>query len=306
MRLLIGYDGSACAGAALDDLHLAGLPRTLSALVLSVADVFLPPHSAVTERQDPEWLVAAVNRAHKRAIQAVEEARVLASKAGKRIQSDHPGWEVHAVACGDSPAWGIIEKAREWRADLVVVGAHGHSGSDRLVLGSVSQRVVGDAPCSVRVARSPKHQKDSPVRIIVAIDGSRDSEIALLEVAARAWPGGSAIRIVTVVDHMLSASAFESVMTGPSKTGDVDPGAWAIRMNDAAAEKLRVAGLAVSSLVTEGNAKDILVKEAKRWDADCVFVGAKGLRGIKRFLLGSVSAAVAARAPCSVEVRRWK
>lgn len=51
-------------------------------------------------------------------------------------------------------------------------------------------------------------------------------------------------------------------------------------------------------------AADQLVEEAETWNADCVFVGAKGTRGIERLLLGSVSSAVAARAHCSVEVVR--
>ena len=48
----------------------------------------------------------------------------------------------------------------------------------------------------------------------------------------------------------------------------------------------------------------VIIREAERWSADCIFVGAKGQSAIERFLLGSVSASVAARAPCSVEVVR--
>ena len=142
----------------------------------------------------------------------MEEARATALRASKRIQAEHPGWEVRAEACGDSPAWAVIDKAREWKADLVLVGAHGHSGTGRLVLGSVSQRVVADAPCSVRVARGPTSKKDSPARLIVGIDGSLDSDMALREVAARAWPVGSAIRLITAIEPLMSVSfAFSSL-----------------------------------------------------------------------------------------------
>jgi len=60
----------------------------------------------------------------------------------------------------------------------------------------------------------------------------------------------------------------------------------------------------VSTLVVDGDPKALLPREAERWQADSIFVGARGVRGVERFLLGSVSAAVAARAPCSVEVVR--
>ncbi|MBO0799053.1 MAG: universal stress protein, partial [Blastocatellia bacterium] len=50
--------------------------------------------------------------------------------------------------------------------------------------------------------------------------------------------------------------------------------------------------------------KRLLVSEAESWGADCVFVGARGLGRAGRFLIGSVSSSVAARAHCSVEVVR--
>ncbi len=310
MKLLIAYDGSSCADAALDDLNRAGLPHAAEVLVLSVADVLLPPDGGTSELPDPDWLVAAINKARARSAKAVEEAHATALRASERIQAEHPGWEVRAEAYGDSPAWVVIDKAREWKADLILVGAHGHSGRGCLVLGSVSQRVVADAFCSVRVARSQTGTKDSPARLIVGIDGSLDSDMALREVAAREWPVGSTIRLITAIEPLMSVSfAFSSL--DPATAGwitkkDIDARALANRMNQAAAEKLRDTGCAVSSLVREGNPKSILIREAKRWKADCIFVGARGLRGMDRFFLGSVSIAVTARAHCSVEVVRSK
>src|SRR5262249_8918547 len=73
-----------------------------------------------------------------------------------------------------------------------------------------------------------------------------------------------------------------------------------------AKEKLVHSGLSFSSLVKAGDPKELLCAEAEDWRADCIFVGAKSQSRIDRFLLGSVSAAVAARARCSVEVVRSK
>ncbi len=56
--------------------------------------------------------------------------------------------------------------------------------------------------------------------------------------------------------------------------------------------------------VEEGDAKHVLIAEAARWKADCIFVGTAGHSRLGRFLLGSVSATVAARAACSVELVR--
>jgi nucleotide-binding universal stress UspA family protein len=75
-------------------------------------------------------------------------------------------------------------------------------------------------------------------------------------------------------------------------------------MADLSAEKLRATGLLASAIAREGDPRRVLLDEAANWQADSIFVGARGLRRIERFLLGSVSAGVAAQANCSVEVVR--
>jgi len=55
-----------------------------------------------------------------------------------------------------------------------------------------------------------------------------------------------------------------------------------------------------------GDPRRALIEEVDQWQADCIFVGARGLSQLDRFLLGSVSAAVASRAHCSVEIIRTK
>jgi nucleotide-binding universal stress UspA family protein len=153
MKLLIGYDGSDCANATLDDLDRAGLPEVAEVVILCVADVFLPPDNDAKEETAPLWLTARISQARAHMIKAVEEARATAERARSRVQSAHPGWRIQAEACADSPGWGIIKKAGQWQADLVVVGAHGHSEILGLFLGSISQRVLHDSPCSVTAGR---------------------------------------------------------------------------------------------------------------------------------------------------------
>src|SRR5690606_26422884 len=76
------------------------------------------------------------------------------------------------------------------------------------------------------------------------------------------------------------------------------------RVADDAGRKLRDAGLLVDTVVREGAPVPLLLDGAEELGADCIFLGARGHRFMERFLLGSVSAAVAARAGCSVEVIR--
>jgi nucleotide-binding universal stress UspA family protein len=81
----------------------------------------------------------------------------------------------------------------------------------------------------------------------------------------------------------------------------------AIRVAAQAAELLKAMcpGTSVTTLVRPHDPKYGLLDMAETWEgtgADCVFVGATGVRGIERFLVGSVSTTVALNAPCSVEV----
>src|SRR3712207_2372828 len=184
MKILIGYDGSDCADLALEDVRRAGLPEAAEVFVLSVADVFLPPPLREGEDVFPLYVPAGVKRAHERAARAVEDARSLAEGAAQCLRDAFPGWDVCSEAAADSPAWALVKKSYEWKPDLVVVGAHGHTVlGGRLILGSVSQRVLYEARCSVRVARDgERKQAGTPVRLVVGMDGSSDADAAVAAV----------------------------------------------------------------------------------------------------------------------------
>ena len=308
MKILIGYDGSECADAALEDLRRAGLPAEAEAFVLSVADVMLPPpFDEVADEALPLHLALGIRRAHERAAQAVERASGLAEYAAGRIRTSFPGWDVRAEAWASSPAWAVVMKADAWKPDLVVVGAHGHTVlGGRLILGSVSQRVLYEARCSVRVARNSHRPDGSPVRVLVGTDNSPDAAAAVDAVAARAWPEGTEVRLVAVLDTVLPVSRDEGGVHVLRwvEVGEEEEWGWVKDIFEASAERLRAKGLDTTVVLKKGNPKHALVEEAESWGADSIFVGARGARGIDRLLLGSVSAAAAARAHCSVEVVR--
>jgi len=309
MKILIGYDGSKCAEAALQDLTRAGLPVEADVVVMSVADVF-PPPQIKNEDAFPQNPPAAVRRAHEHAVKEIEDAHDLAQKAKDKLGRLFRHWEIRAEACGDSPVWALVKRAYKWKPDLIVVGAHGHSAlGGRLILGSVSLRVLYEAGTTVRVARGRVGVDDVPVRIIVGMDGSTNSQAALNAVAKRSWPKGSEVRLITALDTVLCLGAASEEEYKTIKWFEVSNENDLIYLRhsfESLAEKLRNTGPNVSVEFKKGDPKQILVDEAESWKADSIFVGAKGTRGIERLMLGSVSAAVAARAHCSVEVVRPK
>jgi nucleotide-binding universal stress UspA family protein len=112
--------------------------------------------------------------------------------------------------------------------------------------------------------------------------------------------------VMAVVDErLLSAAALRvSPLSQWVKPEDKNPADWVGRMVESACARLLKAGLIVSGRVEKGDPKKVLVDKAARWRADSVFLGARGLTRWERFLPGSVSTAVASRAPCGVELIR--
>jgi nucleotide-binding universal stress UspA family protein len=79
---------------------------------------------------------------------------------------------------------------------------------------------------------------------------------------------------------------------------------FASRIQEEKGEELKKSGLTVSFSIGAGDPRQEIVREAVAWGANSIFVGARGLTRTERFLLGSVSGAVASRARCSVEIVR--
>jgi nucleotide-binding universal stress UspA family protein len=311
MKILIAYDGSECADAALDDLQKAGLPSCdVDALLISVAEVWLPPPpptvyevvGAAEESQTP----AELQRWYGSRAQEVLEAERLAARAAERLQKNFPGWAISPEAACGSPAWEIIMTADRWKPDLVVVGSHGRNVIGRFFLGSVSQKVLTESRTSVRVSRGRVEVEPAAVRVVVGVDGSAGAQAAVREVASRTWPTGTDVKVIAVQDPVppLPIGSFIPIATR-FENSDETKSVWVQRTAGMAVDELRSAGLSAVSLVVEGDPKRALIEEAEKWGTDAVFVGSTGFSNrFERFLLGSVSAAVAARAHCSVEVVR--
>jgi nucleotide-binding universal stress UspA family protein len=308
MKILIAYDGSECADAAIEDLKTAGLPKTAEALVMTMADVFLPPPiDEAIDNTFPMYVPDGVKRAHERAERKLKYAESMAKLASERIKTIFPEWHVRHEALADSPAWAIIRTTDQWKPDLLVVGAQGHAVlGGRLILGSISQRVIYEASCSVRVARGQQKDGDSPLRLLIGVDNSSYSNAAVDAVCQREWPSGTEVRLLAVVDTVMATNPDPSQpqILKWIEVGDEENWDQVRQIFQPSADKLRSAGLDAAVMIRRGNPTNELLDEAESWNADCIFLGPKGTRGIDRLLLGSVSSAVSARANCSVEVVR--
>jgi len=291
MKILIGYDGSEYADAAIDDLRRAGLPREATAVVLSVIESWSLAPSGFELMEDTDEM-----------IQIKETAR----RGAARVKSLMPEWDVEPEVAVGSPGSAILEKSEVWNPDLIVVGSHGRRVAGRIFFGSASLKLAHEAHCTVRVARARREGPARPSRVIIGVDGSKGSEEAVNAVASRHWPENSEARIVNACWRIPTATSESllSQIAGQIAGWIAEEHARVKVAIDAAFEKLRQAGLRTSVVVKEEEPKALLLNEAEGWNADCIFVSARGVGRVERLLTGSVSSAVAARAHCSVEIVR--
>lgn len=308
MKVLLAYDGSKCSEAAIDDLVRAGLPQDTECNVISVAEVWLPPQTANGEGENPDpALERLVRRQREAGEKALEESRAFAKHASTRLKEMFPEWCISGEATYGSPAWEILNKAEESKSDLIVVGSHGQSAISRFLLGSISQKVLTVARSSVRVARGRIEVDPAPVRLVIGFDGTRGAHAAVESVAARQWPKGSEVRLVAASDPIAPSAIGRFVPPIYEAVEEINETEheWLVTAAKPAVESLKQRGLAVEMQIIPGHAKRVLTEFAENWTADCIFLGANSFGSrLERYLIGSTSAAVAARAHCSVEVVR--
>ena len=135
-NIVLAYDGSKFSNKALQEALRIAKSSGGSLLILSVVDItdeFESEAPGLTDKMT-EKLLKSAQKALGKAVAAKVKAKV----------------EVHV---GDAYEM-IVETARKKKADVIVIGSHGRTGLTRLLMGSVTSRVIGHAPCSVIVVRA--------------------------------------------------------------------------------------------------------------------------------------------------------
>jgi nucleotide-binding universal stress UspA family protein len=275
MRILLAHEGSAGAEQAADLIQAINWPVGSMLRLISVVEPLTVAVDAVSSiSADAESQVDDYTQAE---LSATTERL---SSANLTVQS--------AVLRG-RPATAIVDEARAFDADLVVVGSRGHGVIASLVLGSVSNEVVDHAPCPVLVAR-----QTTMSRVVFATDGSASATRAQDLLAE--WPifDGVTIRVVSVADvprtwHTgIAPTMYAQVMNAYAMDVEVAKQ----EHEQIAADSVRAlttAGRAASSETLVGDAAAEVIATAASFGADLIVLGSRGRTGLTRLLLGSVA-----------------
>jgi nucleotide-binding universal stress UspA family protein len=143
MKILLAVDGSKYSDAA---VRAVAQERRRDARVRILHVLERPPALAAREMAGYRSALAAAAQKEK------SQAQALLLKIGKALHSK--GFKVSAILEEGDPKSKILELARKWRADLIVVGSHGRKGLEHFLLGSVSEAVARYAPCAVEIVRA--------------------------------------------------------------------------------------------------------------------------------------------------------
>jgi nucleotide-binding universal stress UspA family protein len=289
MKLLVALDGSTGSDAVLREVSTRPWPAETECCLLTAIDPFFFTKAP---------LVLA---------EAKKDTQSMLDESVEKLKSN--GLQVRTEILLENPRRGIPRAAREWNADLIVMGSHGRGAFGRLLVGSTVQAVLRHAPCSVEIVRqgATKTSKEAEgMRVLVATDGSELAETALRKVAEQPWPAGSEIRVMACPELPMIAGAYpyypSDVLTEIAKANEAQAHAAVKKGVELVLKsKLRVTGEMTGA--QESPARAILGM-ADLWGADLIVVGSHGRRGFDRYVLGSVSEAVALHAHCSVEVVR--
>lgn len=142
------------------------------------------------------------------------------------------------------------------------------------------------------------------MKILLAVDGSRDSQKAVGELVARPWPSKSTVRVLTAVPRF-QPPMVELVAMGETPVEmRAEYERAAAHLTKTVADSLKSTALSVETSVRLGDPRRVIVDEARDWGADLIVLGARGHSALERWLIGSVAQNVVADAPCSVEVVR--
>ncbi len=236
----------------------------------------------------------------------VDRARALA-ELSQFLGSEHSAGVRVDYEAVESPAVykEILQQTSRLSADLVVVGTHGRTGFDHLLLGSVAERILRTSRVPVLVV--PPHTRDvvpaptEPFRsVLCAVDFSQDSARAFEYAASLARHGAGRLTLLHVVEPI---PVGYDPMVGPP----FDIAGYELRMEESGRAQLHkmapnsaAVGCEVETSLARGKAYKEILRVATERQADLIVLGVHGRNALDRLVFGSTTEHIIRRARCPV------
>ncbi len=284
-RLLLAADASRFSEGAIREAITLAKKCSSKLFVVSVVET------------NPEYATVApelVEKAEKETRQRLESVKDMATKEGVDCTV--------VIRKGEEPYKYIIEEAEKNQAGLIVMGRRGRTGIKRLMMGSVTAKVIGRARCNVLIV--PQAARLEFRNIIVAVDGSRYSDAAASEAIDIVKRCGANLIAAAVVCAESSPLDIVYTRLKPELVADkkFKKAEKSITKVKELAKKENVNINGINGLVIIGSPYDAIANAAKEKGADLIVVGSHGRTRLSRLLIGSVTERVLGLAECAVLV----
>jgi nucleotide-binding universal stress UspA family protein len=264
-RLLVCSDGSDNAQVAL--AATLSLARLCGSQVYLVQVLHLIPDFGYSA-----YLIAELEKELEAQMEAV---KAQAAPMGVALETRIMG--------GVSPLSGILEEAERLHPDLIIMGRSGRTGLPRLMMGSVTSRVIGYSPVTVLVI--PLGADLAFSRLLLASDGSPCSLTAWEEALSMAGRAQSQLLAISVARNDSELPAAREILE---------------TLGAEASQK----GVPVKTEALLGEPDEVIVQEARKHRAELIIMGSHGRTGLKKLLVGSVAERVIGLSPCPVLVAK--
>lgn len=201
------------------------------------------------------------------------------------------------------PVTRILDRATDWNADVIVMGTHGRTGFERLLLGSITEKVLRKAPCPVLTVPPRVHSAShglSFARILCPIDFSPPSLRALEYATGLAAANGPGIIALNVIELFAEGGGMreELALDTPDFRAELRRSALA-RLHEAVPEALR-SRCPVAETVVMGKGWKEILRVAFEEEADLIVMGVAGRSTADLLLFGSTTQHVVRQATCPV------
>lgn len=293
-NILVPLDGSQLAELALEPaLKIASRAGGgITLLAVPVRHQVVLPSSA---GYGPPVFDRAVELAVKREEEYLDAVRDRYSQAGINFECVVEEGDVAGI---------IVDAAAERQTDLIIMTTHGYSGFTRWMLGSVTERVLRQAPCPVLVIREGVDCQ----KALITLDGSRLAEQALL-------PGLEISRLLQCQTTLLRVDQGESLSSiemGMLEAASSDlcqelslEGAERMAYYlECVAKRFETAEYPIETVVIPGKPAETILKYIEEEQIDLVTIATHGYSGLKRWAYGSVMEKILRKAECAMLVVR--
>ena len=309
MNILLAFDSSPQSHAAASLLQRIQFPAGSKLFLLYVLETqrLSARHEGKAARQ---WQPAlSAFRSNEEA-----EARKVLSRAAESCWNTK--LKTTPLVREGVPGGAILSAIDQYHIDLVVLGTRGKTGLKRFLMGSVSEWVLAEAPCSVLIVRKKPEAKTKVTKglnLIVANDGSLDSKCAAEFTRQLTFPRTSIMTLCHVIEEQYALRTELAARLGVTGKPDIAKLAAQMlkareregkKLLTATAASLKPGGRPIKQSLVYGHPADQLLTTAQQKNADIIIMGSRGITGLRRVFLGSVSNKVASYAPCSVLVVR--